>query len=229
MNPVNWLSGGLGKRREKRGGAEGRRFGDPGSQAHLVVVQLLFGEDGLLVPHGGRGAVARPPGRRLPSAAAGAPRPRPSPAPRRAASDGRRTRNPAPPRPAAHPEGAGPEPGRRGARPERRRLRPAAGEGGRRAPHRSAPRDRQGASWRGRRCPAGLAPVPASAGRTQELPAARAPLARAESVHLGQIHSKGAVEAKACLAPLDLGGDRQRGARGEPWTMSAGMEPGQLC
>lgn len=120
---------------KKRGGAERRRFGGRGGRAHLVVVQLLFGEDGLLVPHCGRGAVARPLGCRLPSAAAGAPSPRPSPALRPAASDGRRPRSPAQPcrpalpRPAAHPEGAGRGPGRRGTDSEQRRLRPTAGRG----------------------------------------------------------------------------------------------------
>lgn len=51
----------------------GRTTGAATRLAHLVVVQLLFSEDGLLVPHGGRGVVSRPFERRFPSAASGAP------------------------------------------------------------------------------------------------------------------------------------------------------------
>lgn len=115
-----------GKRREEpRGAASGA-----GRRAHLVVVQLLFGEDGLLVPHGGCGAVACSPGGRLPSAAAGAPRPQPSSAPRRAASDGRRTRHPASRRRARSPPGGdGAGAWEEGNGPQAWRLRPTAGRG----------------------------------------------------------------------------------------------------
>lgn len=57
----------------------GRTTGAATRLAHLVVVQLLFSEDGLLVPHGdlgvigGRGGVSRFFERRFPSAASGAP------------------------------------------------------------------------------------------------------------------------------------------------------------
>lgn len=63
---------------------EGRTTGAAARRVHLVVVQLLFSEDGLLVPHGGRGViggrggVSRPLGRRFPSAASGAPSPAPA-------------------------------------------------------------------------------------------------------------------------------------------------------
>lgn len=57
---------------------EGRTTGAAARRVHLVVVQLLFSEDGLLVPHGGRGGVSRPLGRRFPSAASGAPSPAPA-------------------------------------------------------------------------------------------------------------------------------------------------------
>lgn len=67
-----------GKRTERRtAGAEARRL-------HLVVVQLLFCEDGLLIPHGnrggmdGRGVVSRPFDCCFPSAASGAPSPAPA-------------------------------------------------------------------------------------------------------------------------------------------------------
>lgn len=60
-------------------GLGGRTTGAATRLAHLVVVQLLFSEDGLLVPHGGRGVicgrgvVSHPFERRFPSAASGAP------------------------------------------------------------------------------------------------------------------------------------------------------------
>lgn len=63
---------------------EGRTTGAAARRVHLVVVQLLFGEDGLLVPHGDRGAtgvhggVSHPFERRFPSAASGAPSPAPA-------------------------------------------------------------------------------------------------------------------------------------------------------
>lgn len=67
-----------GKRTKRRTtGAAARRL-------HLVVVQLLFSEDGLLVPHGdrggmgGRGVVSRPFECYFPSVATGAPSPAPA-------------------------------------------------------------------------------------------------------------------------------------------------------
>lgn len=67
---------GLGK--GQKGGLQGPR------RLHLVVVQLLFSEDGLLVPHGdrggmgGRGRVSRPFECCFPSEASGAPSPAPA-------------------------------------------------------------------------------------------------------------------------------------------------------
>lgn len=162
-----------GKRREEPRGANS----GAGRRAHLVVVQLLFGEDGLLVPHGGCGAVACSPGGRLPSAAAGAPRPRPSSAPRRAASDGRRTRRPASRRRAPQPtrRGRGGSLGG-GERTPSVATPPHGGErAGTRLPAAERPGPARGRPGRGRRCLARLAPAPASAGWTQELPAAGSP------------------------------------------------------
>lgn len=67
-----------------RGLGKGPREGPTGAAArrvHLVVVQLLFSEDGLLVPHGDRGVMGRrgvvshPLESRFPSADSGAPSP----------------------------------------------------------------------------------------------------------------------------------------------------------